>query len=68
MFNMIHSGAKYFSMSGPMYLENELSAPKMLWWDRHRIIVIVISIQKKVKVEERSNQMEERNESPVPSN
>ena len=43
---MIHSEAKFLSISGLVEVENKLSVPKVPWWDRHRTRVIDILIPK----------------------
>lgn len=43
---MIYPGAKFLSNTGPMKLENNLSAPKMQGWTRHGILVIDTPVQK----------------------
>ena len=44
--------AKLLSICGPAKLENKLSAPKVQWWDRHRITVTDSPFQKREKWKE----------------
>lgn len=39
MLGMVYSVSKLSSVCVPMKLKTKLSASKIQWWDRHRIIV-----------------------------
>lgn len=57
---MIQPGAKFLSICEPVKLENKTLAPKIQWWDRHRIVAKDIAIQK--------GEWKEKNKPSVPSN
>ena len=50
--SMIHPGIK-FSISGPAKQGNMLSSSKIQWWDRHRVPVTKVPIQKGRKWKEK---------------
>jgi hypothetical protein len=43
---IIHIGMHFLSTYGPVKLENKLSAPKIQQWDKHRMTIIDIPVQK----------------------